>query len=248
MFVKRFQWGISESVVVALAYNHNSVISSSCYYMNGDLFEILSGSPSAWCDREEENCVKFKNSNRTKLGSCVGGSEDSWLACMCVGVEKSQSFSMRNVGLQQAPIKHRSKLKFFWHWMWILTAERRNRASWVAGVGLWTAKIGGSQVDIADARIKSVLSVPRNRQIQIYRRFKEFKKPHGPLPHRSDWNFMYFHRQPARWCARRCFGFVALTLCQRLLLPHFPHISALRTVLFRFSDYFNFHPHIGSLE
>lgn len=31
-------------------------------------------------------------------------------------------------------------------------------------------------------------------------------------------------------------------------LPHFPHISALRTVLFRFSDYFNFHPHIGSLE
>lgn len=47
MFVKCFQWGISESVVVALAYNHNSVISSSCYYMNGDLFEILSGSPSA---------------------------------------------------------------------------------------------------------------------------------------------------------------------------------------------------------
>lgn len=169
MFVKRFQWGISESVVVALAYNHNSVISTSCYYMNGDLFEILSGSPSAWCGREEENCVKFKNSNRTKLGSCVGGSEDSWLPCMYACVSES-----RNLRVPQCAMwdfnKHRSNtvrsLNFF-----DIECEFLRRREEIERVGWLTVDFGPRRSAILRWISRSPgsnrfgLSVRRNRQI-----------------------------------------------------------------------------------
>lgn len=249
MFVKRFQWGISESVVVALAYNHNSVISSSCYYMNGDLFEILSGSPSfclMWPRRRKLCEVQ-------KFQSHEVGIVCRWLrrfvASLHVRVSESKNLRVLQCAMWDFN-KHRSNtvrsLNFF-----DIECEFLRRRKEIERVG-WLALDFGPRRSPILRWISLLQGSNRLYQFQEIVKFifivvfKEFKKPHGPLPHRSDWNFMYVHEQPARWCVRRCFGFVSLTLCQRLLLPHFPHISVLRTVLFRFSDYFNFHTSAAS--